>query len=550
MRIQSIEASNLLKHAELTIPDIGHARVVLVAGPNGAGKTSVVQGIRLALTGKPQRGIPTKNRLKELIKQGASDGQVRVSTDAGHYKLNLKTGNYTGSCPPDFGHGALCLDPLAFFHLDAATRKRVLFDVSGVSLKPANVADDLKAEGFDQDRIDAIREHFRLGFDGMSKRAKELASEARGAWQALTGETYGSNKAQDWAPLLPEDQGHDLDQLTADVDKAVKVEAGLKATLESLRSDARATEGLEKHTALAARVPELTASIARQRQTAEGEEVAWEKAKAAASGAGGWTAPCPCCGVVLRANKPGSLIEDDGGKPPAELMAAVDAAKARLDAARTDLTALERQLAAAQASKDMLANMPTPPDANALQDAMEDHQQAERDVRNNRALLASATEAAQQRASATERANRARAYHADVEAYTRLADAILALPVRYLSKSIETINGHLTGLRDTLDAPIVLGKDMELYYGTVPYALCSKSEQWRLEFAMAVILCKLTDFGLVVIDEFDVIEPQSRGKILGYMAGQAHIQFVVAATLKEKPGALPDAFALKWLNRE
>ncbi|MFU4421793.1 hypothetical protein ACM72P_30870, partial [Pseudomonas aeruginosa] len=95
------------------------------------------------------------------------------------------------------------LDASRFAALDAKDRRRVLFDLTGASASPAEVGKRLKAKGIDLELFEKVKPLLRSGFSAMVGQAKDYASEARGAWKAVTGENYGSEKANGWEPEAP-----------------------------------------------------------------------------------------------------------------------------------------------------------------------------------------------------------------------------------------------------------------------------------------------------------------------------------------------------------
>ncbi|HHK0539331.1 TPA: hypothetical protein ACQQIX_007267, partial [Pseudomonas aeruginosa] len=86
--------------------------------------------------------------------------------------------------------------------LDSKERRKVLFELSGASASPAEVGKRLESKGLDLKLFEKVKPLLRTGFPAAVEQAKAYASEARGAWKAITGENYGSEKAVDWAPEL------------------------------------------------------------------------------------------------------------------------------------------------------------------------------------------------------------------------------------------------------------------------------------------------------------------------------------------------------------
>ncbi|HGN6738882.1 TPA: hypothetical protein ACKSRA_006511, partial [Pseudomonas aeruginosa] len=176
--------------------------------------------------------------------------------------------------------------------------------------------------------------------------AKDYASEARGAWKAITGENYGSDKANGWEPEAP----------TAIVseEELESARAELRATAQDL-DEAQQTLGSSKRAhadaqARASRITALreTAALADRRRnklaTDEANQDEWsEKVMAAEAAASGEPAhqplTCPHCqgAVDLQA---GQLVAH---QPPAKV-ADPEAAK-RLEEYRGYLASAQRAVA-------------------------------------------------------------------------------------------------------------------------------------------------------------------------------------------------------------
>ncbi|HHM4883963.1 TPA: AAA family ATPase, partial [Pseudomonas aeruginosa] len=202
MRITKLEITNFqgLRHAALDVS----APVLLVAGHNGAGKSSLLDAIAMAFNGQPRR-VSLKKEMDKLVTEGAKKGEARVEwlDESGEVQacgVALPSGK--GSPLADSPFLPFVLDASRFAALDAKDRRRVLFDLTGASASPAEVGKRLEAKGLDLALFEKVKPLLRSGFPAAVEQAKSYASEARGAWKAVTGENYGSEKAIDWAPEL------------------------------------------------------------------------------------------------------------------------------------------------------------------------------------------------------------------------------------------------------------------------------------------------------------------------------------------------------------
>lgn len=203
MKIRKIEILNFQGARNISLEV--SAPVLLIAGHNGSGKSSTLDAISHAFTGRPGR-VAQKQHIGQLITEGAKKGEARVEwlDDAGEVQacgVALPSGK--GSPLADSPFLPFVLDASRFAALDAKDRRRVLFDLTGASASPVEVGKRLKAKGIDLALFEKVKPLLRSGFSAMVGQAKDYASEARGAWKAITGENYGSDKANGWEPEAP-----------------------------------------------------------------------------------------------------------------------------------------------------------------------------------------------------------------------------------------------------------------------------------------------------------------------------------------------------------
>lgn len=565
MRITEINATNFLSHRALSLSIPADARVLLVAGPNGAGKSAIAQAIRLALTGDPVRGLDAKNQLVQLIRQGETAGSVSVvltdpaaGVDQGGeyvYTVNLKSGARTTKAvgedaPPTIP--ALALDPAEFLRLDVKARQKEIFRLASVKLSAETITKALTERGHEPERIERAAKYLRLGFDAAATEARTAATEARGAWKSVTGETYGEVKAESWRAPLPETAVEgSFKEITAarDTAKAAATRAqekfaALKAAEEATRSADTFRERMDALTPNRARL-----TIA-EREAAEASEKADALAKRAQYH-GGTIEPCPACGVALMRDGAGRLIESTSvARTPQEMSLAKsehETAVAKSRDANKRVADLKQAIADGEAAKKALADMPKRPDAEELEAAQRANNVAQATLAQAESDYQLAERAQHAAELAAERTQQAKGYHRDVVAFVALAEGIEALPGEFLSGVIGKVNELLAEAAAAFDRPVIVGDDMAPMYGTIPYALASESQQWRIRAALGYAIAVLSGVGILVLDGFDVIEPASRGPLLKFLVSQERVQVVLLGTLKERP-KLPTPFMVEWLG--
>ncbi|HFH4189185.1 TPA: AAA family ATPase [Pseudomonas aeruginosa] len=568
MRITKLEITNFqgLRHAALDVS----APVLLVAGHNGAGKSSLLDGVAMAFNGQPRR-VSLKKEIDKLITEGAKKGEARVEwlDEAGEVQacgVALPSGK--GSPLADSPFLPFVLDASRFAALDAKDRRRVLFDLTGASASPAEVGKRLEAKGIDLALFEKVKPLLRSGFPAAVEQAKAYASESRGAWKAITGENYGSEKAVDWAPellatVVTEDQvaeaGKNLQLLEDDLAEA-------QQALGASKQARQAADGRAQRIAQLRELAELEPRRRNKLTTDQQNQDEWSEKVMAAELASAGSVPhqpltCPHCqgAVDLQA---GTLVVHQ----PPEQIADAEAAR-RLSEYRGYLASAQRAvansqrdldecLAAAEQIKALEAESVEAPSAEAIangEQAINELRQARDASRAKLVALQEALEAATQREASIAKA---RAAHQDVVAWTGMADALspTGIPAEILADAIGPVNDTLKRLAGTAGwSPVQISSDIDVTFGGRLYGLLSESERWRCDTTIALAIATISGLRLALLDRFDVLDVPARTqqamKLFQSLAVGGEIDtLIVAGTLKEPMAKTPAWLQAVWID--
>lgn len=549
MRLKKISATNLtcIRSRTIAIPD--GAAVVLLAGPNGSGKSSLLEAIRYALTGEFPRGLQYKKDARQAVTRGERLGRISIDVDrdgtVSEYKISIATGEYGGDSAPPMGDGALTLAPQRFMELGAAERRRALFKRTGIDISGKGVTAKLEEAGHSPDLVAEVRTSFAGGFESGQRAAADLASEARAVWQSVTGETFGTVKAADWEAPAPAGL-EDPAELKALLDDALADQLSTASQLQAIQADANVNRDREKHEAMAAELPELATEIERLEAAVRDQE---QKIKDEESGRlpdGSWECACPKCGQLLLAQAGTLTASERSPRAAAGQQGLLAQMRKELTTVKDSLRQKRNRQEHALGSKQMLGQMPPAPDAEELEAARTAAQNAATEVELLRDRHEKAIRDGMLARTAKERTARARAQFDRFTAFTALAKAIEALPAAYLDEALVTINHAMDVVSSAFPQGVTLNEDMVLNYGETPYHLASKSEQWRMDLALGVALAHI-DNGIVLMDEFDVLEPAARGPLLKLLP-ELGVQLVIGATLKQRPELPAPPFHVEWLG--
>lgn len=543
MKINRITATNFigLHRVDVTLD----APVTVFAGHNGAGKSSLRDAIRFALIGEPGR-VRLKRDQGDLITRGAKAGSVRIETDEGAFEAKLKQPVPARDLPEALPY---VLDAQRFAGLDGKERRRFLSDLLGVQAKPADIARMAEERGCDMTRYETVKPLLRSGFDAAHQDCKTRATEAKGAWRAITGEAWGAAKAEGWTPDAP----------TVDIDSLDEEVLALRADIDSLdeqitavRVHAVQADQRERMQAQADKAPDIEVDLA-EAEIKLAEMRRAEERLREAHGPGGQLTEfaCPDCGSVSRVRiDRGTVVAvpNDTTDPVIDEQA-LTAARAETGQAEHHVEQIRRLLAQAQHAAEALAEDAANDDGEAV---------SVEDLKAWRDSKAARLEDIRQRLDAARKAidavKQADAAHTDVTAWLKLADAFApdGIPGELLARTIKPINSRLRESAEATGWPqVAIAPDMEITADGGRYELLSESEQWRVDAMLAEAIAHLSGLRMLVLDRMDVLDLTSRISCLTWLSeigGRDHDTIIVMATLKAAPTDFADNVAGVWLD--
>lgn len=568
--------------------DVALARpVTIFAGRNGAGKSSIRDAIALALTGDLGR-VSLKKAAGQLVSDGATAAVIEINHDAmadtPAFVNITASGKMVHKAPELSPLLPYVLDAQRFAKLTADERRAFLFGLMGLSADGPAVVKRLAAKGCDMKKAERIQSLLRAGFGPAANEAKAQATQSKGSWRAITGETYGSEKAKTWAAPIP---GAGAEGEPTDAAALKHCEAAMGSWQQEV---GKLNAEYQRRHDLAGKLPglqEAAGKLARAQtklQTDEAELSALAgqiETTRAAAGAGprvglvhdlarglndALTSP-HCAGYMEDATSArdamaqyeaehGKLGTTTGDPVAAARLPALTNAHALLVRAvandRRDIDAAK----VAQATHDELAKelaQPFDGDAIAKAQAEVNKLKAERDA--IRARLDAAASAKKAAEAARQRTQDAAQHHADVQAWDAIGDALspAGIPAEMLGEAISPLNNTLGEHADLAQWPVVaIDADMAITAAGRPYALLSESERWRCDAMLAAAVAELSGVRLLVLDRFDVLDLPGRGDMVAWLDGLASDGLIdtalVFGTLKALPRQMPSTIAVLWIE--
>lgn len=585
MKLTNIHIENFLGARAV---DVSLTRpVTLICGANGSGKSSIRDAVALALTGDLSR-VTLKKESGQLVSAGQKSARIDLAGDFGRHFATISSAGalkWGGDRGPSETL-PFVLDGQRFAQLKPDERRAFLFGLMQIPTDGLAVIKRLAERGCDMARAEKVAPMLRSGFDAACAEAKNRTTQARGAWKAVTGETYGSEKAKTWRAPMP---GAVAEGETTDVGLLKACEVALESWQREI---GKLQAQQQRRGDLAAKLPALQEAAGRiTRATGKldadkGQMLDLEfslNTTRQQAGAG------PRVGLVHDlAALLAELIDIEGPQPGTQAwadkvfaaMAAYEREHGKLGAttgdpaARERLPALEqshalltraiandkRDIDAAQRAQvqadEITSELAQPLDAAALAEARQQVEQLKAERASITARLDAAASVKRATEAARQKTQDAAKHHADVVAWDLLADALApgGIPAELLSEALGPINERLAQSANDAEWPRVgVESDMAITVGgeARAYSLCSESEQWRADAMLAEAIAHLSGLKLLVLDRFDVLDLQGRGDLIAWLdilAGDGGIDTaLIFGTLKALPSQLPGSIAAHWI---
>lgn len=567
MRITKIEVANV---AGLARADINlQTGALLVAGANMSGKSSLRDAISMALTGQPSR-VSKKKDLDQMVHDGAKKGRATIySGEEVLGQFTLPKGEFSGPEIKNAEYLPLVIDPAKFAAMSSDERRTTLFKITGCSAGMKAIEPLLAKRSLVMPLFEEVKPMLRSGFPAAEKFAQDKAREAKGAWKATTGETWGSDKADGWEMELPAvalPTADEIEQARAAVAKTEQDIANGNQHKGALQEQKRQHEGSaqridelrEKAEGLdraKAKLANTEKDLAEWSASAQDLTSKLNSARAAAAGC-----ECPSCGAMLKIEgailvpyQPENAKAGNVAELQVELKKATDARDMLERTQRNDLAAIA---AAEQAKADLAtAEQAGTFDPAALEKTIDALNMLQQRLAGEKAKAESLADLRAQADSAAGITKKAAELHTEVAAWLEIADAMSpeGIPAELLQQALAPINQSLQVLAGIAGWPLVeISRDIEVTSQGRPYPLISESEKWRADTLLALAIAQITELRLVLLDRFDVLEPKARGQLIGLVHQLISMEtidtVIMLGTLKEKPSALPEGFTAAWIS--
>lgn len=571
MKISTLQISNVLG---LFRADLHFATpIMILSGPNEAGKSSIADAISMAILGKPRR-VDLKKDLAQLLHDGAAKGRVTITDGAGEPlgDFKLPKGEHLVS---DKIKGAqylrYVLDTSLFGQQEPAERRKTLFSLTGCKVSADATEASLIKRGADPVLAKVIKESLAQGFTAAAKAAAENATQAKGAFRAVTGMNWGANQAEGWKVEIPEGPAADPAAIAGAQDKLNKaltdIDNGNRhlGNLEQRRADAIGM--VQKRTELEDLAATLKRATAKKDTTEKdlnkwvpiAEQLTKDLAEAKT---GSVPVACPCCQADLVVSGQ-TLTPFTGAKAdPAKASQIAQELRKAQDAVtllRSTLANDQRAIAAAENANNELGILQSevePVTDEQIEASNEALIRLRQNVAAYRAQIDALTERQKLIEGAAKSEELAAKHHEEVKAWQLIAEALSpnGIPAEILSGALAPVNDALAILcRMSGWKPVVITESMDITYGGRLYGLCSESAKWRTDCLLALAIAQISELRLIVLDRFDVLDLKGRPQMLGMLKELARMELmetvIVCGTMKAIPANMGPEVTGVWIEK-
>lgn len=543
MKLQQIEINNYQGARRVLVQ--AEKPVTLVIGANGAGKSSIRDAVIHAVLDGSAR-VDLKKNYGALVSDGAKAGSVAIAFDSFTSSLAVPKGDRKGSGALSSSEqvAAVCLEPSRFGAMDGKQRRAFLFDLMGVKISGKTVREKLLARGVAESKADDVLPLLSVGFENAQKAAAENATKAKGAWRAVTGETYGEKKAETWAapvsdsmPPAPE---------AGAVDAMDRKIGSLQRDIGAMSARQHQVGAIRDAQLAANRLPRIEQKLATDREALAEFLPQVEALRAAAAGQRKSFLACPCCSEKLEIAN-GALIKfADSKQPDEEAKAKLPEYEKALSTLQNAVKNSERDLVGAKHAAITVEQAKDQPQYDEAEDArLRAELTADQSrLQALRTAAAAYEKAAAEAATAEKKTADAAAWHAEVLAWLQIADMLApnGLPAEFLADALEPFNQLLddeSGAAGWESASI--GPDMEVTLGGRLYKLLCESEKWRADAILAAVIAQRSGLKFMMMDRLDVLDTDNRSKALYWLdgLGEIGVSALVFGTMGKLPAPMP-----------
>lgn len=521
---------------KLSVKNIGPIRaaeidiegLTLLVGRNEAGKSTLCSALGALLKTGSAAFAKHKKGLKAAVADGEDSGVCLLTNGTDwEARMVLPDGDRTEKNAPQAPKVTDISLGVPFAALKPDDRTKVLQTALGVRVNGKDITDALAKEPIGlsgEPAMDVLARLKDLGWDALERRYREDSTKKKGAWEAVTGTRYGSDKAGAWMPQGMTETIRDgrLEDLINRAETAGKTLDALKAANVVSAHDHEALE------VAAAKLPAALTAEAAAHIAHENAQRAVDEKRAVLStlpdpsaGAG---VPCPHCG--------GPIKIDTTERHAIKLVAlpkTTDLNTRELQDLRMKRAGIMGEIENLESAKIGTWNTFVEASA-AVKAAKNAKERLEKGGNTTSEETLAEIQRAEQESGTAKAAlglrqthDKAQGLHRDAVVNLAIADLLAPSGLRQkaMDARIADFNSELARLSQGagMDDPVAIAPvTLDVSRGTRPYERLSRGARFAVDIVLQLGLAKRSRDSVIVIDDFEALVGQHRSGIIKIIA--------------------------------
>lgn len=515
--------------------------IALLAGTNGAGKTSMAKAIAAASTG---RAVPydkiTKKDCAIMMRKGTHSGKVMLGDEQNMTEVEWPSADVKSiGDPPRASEIAAGLTDLFVMKEDKALA--YLIDMLKASPSLEDLKIEFEASGINLKIADQVWKVIEAqGWQAAHKRAVETGQQKKGAWAQITGESYGSKKAEEWHPEGLEDSM--LEQTSDDLQKSIsKANSELEAAIGKSAINKSETEKLKELAGKIGEYQEKIDAFAKEKEELKEQiDKVDEELRNTPNIQGKEPLLCPHCkgAVHITAVHDGIAMLTKAEKVDMKSAKEASLKHAGLCGERSKLKGLETNCISALDTSVRLHTHATTAKEKLEEMSNAPVEDTSAEVLKLRSMIASL----QHQQSIVIKYKEAHKVAEQIITNQKLVATLdeTGLRKKKLGECLDAFTSHyIEPICNDFSIPLVsIDGDLQVTMGATSYPMLSASEQFRVKCVLQLAIAKFEKSDIVIIDGADILDGKGRSALLKAVYN-VEIPAVICMTLN-KPDQAPD----------
>lgn len=518
------------------------SRIALLAGQNEQGKSSILDAIRSVLDGTARPYGLTKDEVATELLYGDSDQacvtllESRDGHDDRGSEMKWPSGDISTMGAP-FRATPFATGSVRFTSLPDQEKAKVLAQYLKTEPTETEFLKGTEAVGLDPTELaQAWKDIVALGWDGAHQKHKTMATEAKGAWKAITGAQYGTSVGGNWRP---KNWGPDHEAMT-DAELVELLAEDTKALEDEIGTVAINADEKGRLQAAVNNLPKLTELLTTREADGKRAKTILDKAEADLKAIpvlpkDKWPT-CPHCnepvqimGTETLRKAPKPLSEKERVALTDKIHAAEDVHKKALaayDELRVAYQTVQGDIKTAQAAKEQLEGAgPDGPKVNMDE------------LRTNLANTQSVINFKKKIRDALKQ-------HSAIIARLDLVEALSPEGLRQvkLATKIDEFNDRLGALCDVAGwTKVAVDGNGVVTLNGVRYPMCSGSGKARCDVTLQVAFGIMDGSEVLLVDEADILDGKGRNGLFSLLAHTG--LYAIVGMMMTKSAQAPDLAA-------